>query len=456
MSVDYTLPEYNKAVEKWELVRSIIDNDAAHLIPDVDINDHDRSIKYRNNAILTNFTGLTKNGLQGLVFLKEPDLDVPPQLEYMREDATGSGLSMTQLAQQVCGEILETGRHGLLVDFPRNENTLSISDLETGNYVARILPYTAEAIINWRTERVNGRVQLVQVVLKECKEVVLKDGFEVEKLNQYRVLKLVDGQYYQELYNEEQDLVDLVQPLKVDGTPLTYIPFVFVGSENNDAVIDPAPLYDLAVLNLGHYKNSADFEESVFICGQPTVVVCVGDIPADQWVELNGGKFRYGARSGHVVGLGGNASLLQANPNNLAGQAMKDKLEQAVGVGARVIAAAGAGRETAEGARIRYGSQNSALYVVTKNMNRAFIEILRMACDFTKDADKSEIDFELNDQFYEDGADPQLIAQAIMMVDRQAMTVQELRNYVASTGEGLITEPELQVEIDAVQNDPTE
>ncbi len=456
MSVDYTLPEYNRAVKKWELVRSIIDNDATHLIPDVDINDQDRSIKYRNNAILTNFTGLTKNGLQGLVFLKDPDVELPPQLEYMREDATGSGLSMTQLAQQVCGEVLETGRHGLLVDFPRNENTLSISDLETGNYVARILPYTAEAIINWRTERVNGKVQLVQIVLKECKEVVLEDGFETEKLNQYRVLKLVNGQYYQELYNEDQDLVDVVQPLKVDGTPLTYIPFVFVGSENNDPVIDPAPLYDLAVLNLGHYKNSADFEESVFICGQPTVVVCVGDIPADQWVELNGGKFRYGARSGHVVGLGGNASLLQANPNQLAGQAMKDKLDQAVGVGARVIAAAGAGRETAEGARIRYSGQNSALYVVTKNMNRAFIEIIRMACDFTKDADKSEVSFELNDQFYEDGADPQLIAQAIMMVDRQAMTVQELRNYVASTGEGLITEPELQVEIDAVQNDPTE
>jgi len=456
MSVDYTLPEYNRAVKKWELVRSIIDNDAGHLIPDVDVNDIDRSIKYRNNAILTNFTGLTKNGLQGLVFLKEPDINLPSQLEYMREDATGSGLSMTQLAQQVCGEVLETGRHGLLVDFPRNENTLTISDLETGNYVARILPYTAEAIINWRTERVNGKVQLVQVVLKECKETVLEDGFAVEKLDQYRVLKLVNGQYYQELYDEEQDLVDIVQPLKVDGTPLTYIPFVFVGAENNDPIIDPAPLYDLAVLNLGHYKNSADFEESVFICGQPTVVVCVGDIPADQWVELNGGKFRYGARSGHVVGLGGNASLLQANPNQLAGQAMKDKLDQAVGVGARVIAAAGAGRETAEGARIRYSSQNSALYVLTKNMNRAFIEVIRMACDFTKDADKSEVDFELNDQFYEDGADPQLIAQAIMMLDRQALTVQELRNYVSSTGEGLITDPELQVEIDAVQNDPTE
>lgn len=454
MAVNYTLPEYDKAAKKWALVRSIVDNDAKHLIADVDPGDGERSKKYRESGVLTNFTGLTKNGLQGLVFLREPEVNLPSQLEYLKKDATGSGLTLNQFAQQICGELLETGRYGVLVDFPRAQNSLSLKDLESGNYVARFVPYSAESIINWRTERVNGKIQLVQITLKEVKEVVQPDGFEVRREDQYRVLKLVDGVYFQELYDKDLKFFDMAMPTNVEGQPLNYIPFVIFGAENDDYVIDNAPLYDLAVLNLAHFRNSCDYEESVFVCGQPTVVINVGDIPADQWVELNGGKFKYGSRGGHVVGLGGNAILLQANPNQLAGQAMKDKLEQAIGIGARIIAQPG-GRETAEAARIRYSSQNSALFILTKNENKGLEQLVTIACDFTKGANPIDVKYELNDQFYEDGADPALIAQALLMMDRNALSVQELRDYVANTGEGLIINPESKVEITATQNDPT-
>ncbi len=454
MSVDFTLPEYDDAKKKWALIRAIVDNNASHYIPDVDKGDPDRSVKYRNNGILTNFTGLTKSGLQGLVFLKPPEIKLPSALNYLLKDATGSGLGLEQLAQQVCGEVLETGRHGLLVDFPRVDQDLSMDDLETGQYVARFLPYTAESIINWRTARVNGKSQLTLVVLREVRDEIMDDGFEIIKKDYYRVLKLEGNEYYQELYNEKQELVDVVQPIKSSGTAFDYIPFVFIGAENNDPVIDNAPLYDLATLNLGMYKNSCDYEESVYICGQPTVVINVGDIPADQWSELNGGKFKYGSRGGHVVGLGGNATLLQANPNNLAGQAIKDKIEQATLMGARFIMGNGSTRETAEGARIRYSSQNSSLYVLTKNESNAFELLITMACDFVKGANPLEgITFALNDKFYDDGVDPLLLAQGMLMIDRNVITPQEMRDYIAAPEKGLVTNAISTVEIDNV--DPT-
>ena len=460
MAVNFTLPEYNNACKKWVLIRAIVDNDAKHLIKDVDPNDKVRSDKYRAHGVLTNFTALTKNGLQGLVFLRDPEVALPPELNYLIEDATGSGLSLTQFAQQICGELLETGRYGVLVDFPRADN-LSQEEVESGQFVARFLPYAAEAIINWRTERVNGKIQLVQVVLKECIEKVLPDGFEIERIDQYRVLKLEDGVYRQEIYNEKLEPQDLIVPADYNGLPLNYIPFVIMGAENNDACIDNSPLYDLSVLNLAMYHNSCDYEESIFICGQPTVVINVGDLPADQWKELNGGKFRYGSRSGHVVGLGGNAILLQANPNQLAAQAMKDKIEQATLQGARFITGSNT-RETAEGARIRYSSQNSALYILTKNESRGIEALAKMACDFVKGANPDDIKFNLNDKYYEDGADPQLIAQAMLMLDRGALSIQELRDYVADPDKGLIINPDskeglevAQVPELAGQTDPT-
>ncbi|MDP0908071.1 hypothetical protein Q6322_30065, partial [Klebsiella pneumoniae] len=46
------------------------------------------------------------------------------------------------------------------------------------------------------------------------------------------------------------------------------IPFTFVGAQNNDPSIDESPLAALVEINLGHYRNSADYEDSVFLCGQ--------------------------------------------------------------------------------------------------------------------------------------------------------------------------------------------
>ena len=57
--------------------------------------------------------------------------------------------------------------------------------------------YTAEQIVNWRTERVNGRETLTLLVLREnapSKEPSGEvDEFEHATVEQLRVLKLVEG-----------------------------------------------------------------------------------------------------------------------------------------------------------------------------------------------------------------------------------------------------------------------
>lgn len=417
--------EYKPAADKWALVRAIVGNSAKALIRDVDPQDPLRSEEYRKNAILTNFTRLTKDGLKGLVFRRPAVINVPNELEYLIDDTTGCNTNLEQFAATIIGEVLETGRNGILVDYPENP---------TADVVARLKPYCAESIINWRYQEYGSEYKLQMVVLKE--NIVIKgvDKFDWQPSIQYRVLFLDDnGIYNQELYDEAENLSKgAFTPLDYHGNVLTEIPFQFVGSENNDATTDTIPLYDLAIINMGHYHNSADYEESIFVTGQPMVVVNLGDHNQDEFKQANPGGIRFGSRSGLIVGAGGSATLLQANANQLAQTAMNDKKADAVAIGARLVAPPG-GRETAEAARIRFGAQNANLYNITKNVSLALEQCFFWASYFMMGIpDESEI--ELNNQFYEEDADPNLIASEMMLFDRGLMTSEEVRMNLDKSG----------------------
>lgn len=444
MPVSSQHPEYRKICKKWDLVRSVVKNDAAHLIRTVDRNDPVRSEQYKCDAILTNFTRLTKDGLTGLVFKKESLSELPDQIEYLEDDSTGYGFSLDQLSQKIVGEVLQTGRYGLLVDYPQ-------SNVGSTEKLARIRPYNAESIINWKYTDYGNEYKLSLLVLKENVDALADDGFEwVEKV-QYRVLFLnSDGHYSQVIYNDEEEMIQnsMIVPLDYNGQPLYYIPFSFIGSENDDAWVDSIPLYDMSVVNVGHYKASADLMESMFICGQPVPVINPGDSGEEQFKQANPNGLVIGSRGGIVVGNGGDFKFAQVTPNSLPQQVMIDLEKQAAAIGARLIAPAG-GRETAEAAKIRYGSQNSVLYVITKNVSKALEEALYWASIFMMEKPQESI-YILNDQFYEEAADPQLIAQQIMLLDRGLMSGQEIRDNLSRSGVKLEKEFNMQV-VDPMQ-----
>ncbi len=425
MSVSNTHPEYNAACPKWELVRDIVNNAAQKHIRIVDKNDMARSDQYRKDAILTNFTRLTKVGLTGLVFRKPSKIELAKGLDYLVDDATGYRFGLEQFAQQIIGEVLLTGRYGILVDYPPNVE---------GESYARLRPYTAENIINWRYEEFGSEYKLTLLVLKEQICVDGDDCFDFKEEVQYRSLHINDeGYYQQELYNKDEELISVIVPTDYNGQPLLEIPFSFIGSENNDACIDSIPLYDLAIVNLGHYRNSADLEEAIFITGQPFLVVNMGETDQASFELANPGGLLFGSRRGLTLAMGGSADLLQANPNQMVSAEMKRKEDQAAAIGARLITPGG-GRETAEAARIRYGAQNSALFVLTKNVSIAIEELLETVSEFMCEAPAESV-FELNSQFYEDAADPLVLAQKILLLDRGIISATEIRDGLKLVGE---------------------
>lgn len=445
MPVNSQHPEYIKYRCRWDLVRSVVGNDAMHFIRTVDKSDVTRSDQYKQDAILTNFTALTKVGLTGLVFRRKPKLTLPSELDYMLEDATGDDLTLLQLGQKIVGEVLMTGRYGILVDYPKVVDRISLQDEQLTGNVARLKPYAAESIINWKTQIIGSKNMLVLVVLCELIDELEDDGFQWCQHKQYRVLRLNDQQIYEQyVYNEAGDIIDGFIPTKSDGTVFNEIPFKFIGSENDDANIDIIPLYDLAVLNIGHYRNSADYEESIFITGQPTLFMR-GTCDLSSFKDTYPDGIRFGSRAGYYLGENGGADLVQANPNQLADAAMLRKEVQAVAIGARLINPPG-GRETAEAARIRFSSQNSALFLITTNVSIAITRCLDWALDFMT-SNESPINFLLNDQFYDDTADPNLVIAAIQLADRGVIANNDLRDYARRTG--IIDDERTNDELDA-------
>ncbi len=442
MPVDTTNPTYELYKNEWIKTRDACDGSVAvkskkaqYLpIPDADTNpmgtDSIRYKQYIKRAVYTNFTGRTKNALVGAAFRKTPIIELPDGLEYLIDDATGDGLALEQLAKDELANLLETGRTLLLVDYPRAEDNLTAEAVSMLDLSATIIPYKAETIINWKSSIIAGRSVLTLVVLMES-YIDSSDEFGHESKTQYRVLRLDEQGYSQQLYRDNKPYTEMFYPKKSDGSTFSYIPATFVGSQNNDTSIDNAPLSDIADVNMAHYCNSADYEESCFITGQPTLFI-THSLTQEQWSEYNPEGIKIGSRAGHVLGETGSASLLQANPNNLVMEAMRSKEQQMVAIGARIITDRG-NNETAEGARIRFASENSVLGDIVGNLSSAIKSCIYWCGEFMG-VDTDDCVFTINREFYDKMVDPQTIMSLVTLLDRQIVSSQDIFDRLKAGG----------------------
>jgi hypothetical protein len=390
------------------------------------------TLRYRNyikRAVYTNFTGRTKNALVGAVFRKEPTIMLPEAIAYLMDDATGDGLSLNQLAKDELSNLLEVGRAGFLVDYPQADDGLSAEDVDLLDLRASIVPYTAEQVINWKLDAYGGRKLLTLIVLEEDYPDD-DDEFGHEKKKQQRILRLSDEGYSQQIYRDEMPYTEQFFPTKADGSRWFEIPFIFCGSKNNDASIDDAPLADIAEVNLAHYRNSADYEESCFITGQPTLFI-THSLSAEQFTEYNPNGIKLGSRAGHVLGETGSATLVQAEANNIVREAMNFKLNEMVAIGARIVTDRGQ-NETAEGARIRFASENSVLGDVVNNLSEALYKCIEWVGEFM--GVTGEIEFYLNTEFYDKSVDPQLIMSMVTLLDREIIGEADIFDRLKSAG----------------------
>lgn len=422
--------DYEANYEKWQKIRHALAGDLKTYLRDVGQNEPDKAYgrarqkEYEDGAICYNFTKRTLSGMVGSVMRKDPEQIIPSQMEYLKTNADGSGVGLWQHAQDTLMELDSLGRGGLLVDAP-NVAVATMAEQNAGLLNPVIAFYTAENIVNWRLERHGSVNRVVMVVLREEYEYIDgTDEFSQNYGQQYRVLDIFDGKYRQRLYRFDTkgalmyDGFEEIFPQLGSVEPGT-IPFTFIGASNNDSTIDDAPLMPLSELNIGHFRNSADNEESSFVVGQPTLFISPGEnMNQTQWLEANPNGVKMGSRTGHNIGAGGSAELIQADPNNLAKENMLNKEQQAIQIGAQLITPTQ--QITAESARLQRGADTSVMATIARNVSQAYTDALKWGAAMMGLGDQ-EIEFKLNMDFF-----------------LQPMTAQDRAAWMADINAGLL------------------
>jgi len=423
------------ALERWAVTRAVVSGDqamrSARLLPylnplDTSIENKARNAAYVERAVFYNATGRTLDGLMGIAFKKDPAIALPAYLDDLRTDADGSENSIYQQSQAVVSNLLQAGRHGLLVDF----------DISQKRPVIR--SYAAESIINWRFDK----SRLSMVVLAEVAEQPAEDGYGLDAVDQWRELFLDDaGRCVCRLWRLDKDSKPKIHPiLDADGElvdalvmrsksspSIGFVPFRFVGACSNDASIDPVPLYPLARLNVAHYRNSADYEDSVFYVGQAQPWVSG---LTEEWRDhLEQKKTAYiGSRAPFLLPQGGAFGFAQPSPNSLVKEAMDQKEAQMVALGARLL------------------DQTASQVTATQNENDKEVgtSVLSMCVANTNEAYQTAIGWcaALLDKVLSD-ADTQAAYKINQDYSRTAVDSAALASLVAAWQAGVIAKPDV-------------
>lgn len=458
MAVNDLHEEYLWNVRAWNRAREVLAGEDAikcggeKYLPRLEAQTDEEYGAYRDRASFFNATARTADGYLGLLFRRPPFIKVAGRsgykgqrpggknrfLPYPRnseegmtrreprptEALSGLGRAMTQFindadmlgtsmpnyARNVAREVIGVGRAGTLIDW----------EGESENRVYASL-YTAENILNWRTERIHGRNVLTLLVLAEKAEGKAKkaegDEFAHPFEDQIRVLRL-DGSNANtgtggircvvEIWRQKEkrnpqdktewELVDTRVPLRL-GRPLPLIPFVFHGASHAMPEVDKLPLSDVIAVNLDHYRLHADYRHGMHFTALPTAWVSGFDKAA---------TLRIGSSTAWVTDTpGATAGFLEYTGQGLTTfERAMDRDERLMAIlGARLLESQKRVGETADAIELRQSGENSILGALAGSISMSLTQVLRWAHWWNSteampdDVSNEEVAIELNTDY---------------------------------------------------------
>ncbi len=427
-----------ETLSRWKLVRQACEEseklrDQLPTLNAADTSEANRArnTAYKDRAVFYGVTGFTLLGLLGLAFRKDPIVDgsvFTDRMASLPYNVDGANTTIFQQAQQTLSNVLQVGRHGLLADFEGNADQ------------AVIKAYKAEDILNWRTEQTLAGDRLVMLVLRE--EYEKEAEYSIDSAVRYREFRLIEGRCFVLVWEHDADgNLTLTEERTIsprNGQAVDFIPFVFIGSQTNNHQIDGAPLHRLAAVNLAHYRNSADYEDSVFFVGQAQPYIAGLTEDWRDWLagkDENGvARMYWGSRTPILLPQGGMAGMVQPTPNVLVREAMDQKEAHMIALGARLIQG-GVGARTADQSRGEREASTSVLAICCANVSEAYQAVIRMAGVLVDKTIGTDADtFLINQEFVEQAADPATMAQLVSMWQSGVIAKRDIRDWLRSRG----------------------
>lgn len=394
---------------------------------------------YKKRANFVNMTARTVESLTGAILRKEPSLNWPDEYEDQLKNIGVDGASFHELTDAAISSVIGIGRHGHLIDAP----------IDTDNGWPVIAEYDAECITNWEEQKVNGKKIVTMVVLEDEPEIILS-GPDKKERKVFRRLNLgapmpetaeekdmseqeflawlgltvgdfSDGSiYFQEIWKEKADSgpvgskasndveyirTEIIVPSMWGRRLLRRIPFTFFNPCDTKPRPVKPPLMDLAILNLSHYRNSADYEHGLHFTGLP-----------QPWAA----GFDFGNTE---LFIGSSAAWVSKEPNARAGylefsgagltairEAMEEKKREAAVLGARILEEQREGIEAAETVKLRHAGEQSVLARISMAVSEGLSQDLEWILDWIAYRNPKENgSIELNKDFNLVGISPQML-----------------------------------------------
>lgn len=420
MAIDSEHPQYAARKEQWKKMRDTtagqeaIHAKATKYLPKLSGQSDEEYRAYLKRTTFYGATPRTVEGLSGMVFRKAPQYKVPKGLEPYLEDVTLDGLSLLGFAEEIVDDVITVARAGILVDHPIVAEGTTKAQAEASNIRPFLKHYTAENIFNWKVEGRNNAQVLTQVRLWEMVPVAGANEFSDDQQRQIRVLDLDPaGNYRQRVFIEQKNAPTPDQKWiqfgadiypTMNGAPLNFIPFWFVGAKNGKPKAEKPPLIDLANVNLSHYTSTADLEHGAHFTGLPTAVI-TGHTEDD---SEKGNEYRIGAATAWIFPnpetkvqyLEFQGQGLEALENRIA-----KKEEQMAFLGARMLTPEKRAVESAETANIHRMGEQSVLASLSQSVSEAIQQALAFMSDWAGFG--NTVKYDLNKEFLATPMTPQ-------------------------------------------------
>lgn len=355
--------------------------------------------KYLQLALYFNASGRTVDGLSGLIFRKEPIIELPSKLEYLKDNIASSNETMVSQMQTVTRDAFITPLGALLTDFPESEGVLSTIEAENKNLRPRILFFPFESIIKTYFQVIDNKFQLSLVVIKES--TTIRNGFDIEIESVYRVLELIDGVYNHSLYDDAGSLKQPPEPVLVNNQVSKTIPLFFIEPlDGKKSAID-----DLVDVNLNHYNMFASYANKEHTSGFPIFwETGVQDADAGKNIDIGPGakwtSSNIEAQFGVLETQGDGGSLRMY---------LEDRKTEMAALGAEALAPSTGQVESGESKRLDKVAQNATTGDIANTVSRAYQQASEFAATWVG-ANPSEVSIKLNTDYIPENMNPQLLA----------------------------------------------
>ena len=251
-------PDYLSSADKWERSRVSYEGEDAvkatgeKNLPKLSGMTNDEYDAYKIRANYPSFLSRVIDTFIGLAMSVDPVVELPSGMDTWLEEIGGRNVSIEDLIKRSLRHNFTTGRLGMLLG--------KMDELKHGH----IALYSAESIINWGQD---------WVVLEEGYFAPDKDDpFKLVASTRWRVLRLIEGVYVQQIWEndgDDQKVVDTIIPQNSRGESIDFIPFCFVGVDGIDDSISKPPMIDFVNMSMSYYRNSADLEHGLHFTALP-------------------------------------------------------------------------------------------------------------------------------------------------------------------------------------------